>query len=144
MPTYPSNLKCGELGCKEPRSKLNSYCIKHGGKDNLDARQTDSIYQTPAWRSIRRRQLSIQPLCQACLSRGRVEAAQHVDHVFPWKHIGQHAFLHNIFQSLCHADHSHKTGQERKGNYLHWTMEGEKAYTQDDYQYAMHQNGRTG
>ena len=107
-------------------------------------RETDSIYQTPAWRTVRQRQLSIQPLCQACLTRGKVEQAQHVDHVFPWKAIGKHAFLNNIFQSLCHADHSHKTGQERKGNYLHWTMEGEKAYTQDDYSYAMHQNGRTG
>ena len=143
MPTYPSNTKCSELGCKEPRSKLNSYCTKHGGKDNLETRQTDSIYQTPAWRSVRQRQLSIQPLCQACLSRGRVKAAQHVDHVFPWKHIGKHAFLHNIFQSLCHADHSHKTAQERKGNYLHWTMAGEMAYTQADYSYALHQNSRT-
>jgi len=143
MPIYPHNNKCAELGCSDPRSRINSFCLKHGGRDNIPARQTDSVYQTPAWRSIRQRQLSIQPLCQACLHRGRIEAAQHVDHVFPWKHIGQHAFLHNIFQSLCHADHSHKTGQERKGNYLHWTMEGEKAYTQDDYQYAMHQNGRT-
>ena len=140
MPTYPSNSKCSELGCKEPRSKLNSYCTKHGGKDNMEARQTDSIYQTPAWRTVRQRQLSIQPLCQACLTRGKVEQAQHVDHVFPWKAIGKHAFLNNIFQSLCHADHSHKTKLERQGKYTHYTQEGEKEYTQADYPFQMHQN----
>ena len=137
MPTYPSNSKCSELGCKEPRSKLNSYCTKHGGKDNMEARQTDSIYQTPAWRTVRQRQLSIQPLCQACLSRGKVEQAQHVDHVFPWKAIGKHAFLNNIFQSLCHADHSHKTKLERQGKYTHYTQKGEKEYTQADYAFMV-------
>lgn len=139
MPNYPSNSKCSELGCKEPRSKLNSYCTKHGGKDSLEARQTDSIYQTPAWRSVRQRQLSIQPLCQACLSRGRIEAAQHVDHVFPWRHIGKQAFLHNIFQSLCHADHSHKTALEKQGKYIHYTLDGEKEYIVTDYPYVMGQ-----
>ena len=140
MPTYPTNTKCSELGCKEPRSKINSFCLKHGGKDNMEARQTDSIYQTPAWRTVRQRQLSIQPLCQACLTRGKVEQAQHVDHVFPWKAIGKHAFLNNIFQSLCHADHSHKTKLERQGKYTHYTQEGEKEYTQADYPFQMHQN----
>ena len=140
MPVYPHNTKCSELGCKELRSRINSYCIKHGGRDNLPSRETDSIYQTPAWRTVRQRQLSIQPLCQACLSRGKVEQAQHVDHVFPWKAIGKHAFLNNIFQSLCHADHSHKTKVERQGKYTHYTQEGEKEYTQADYPFQMHQN----
>lgn len=139
MPTYPHNVKCSELGCKEPRSRLNSFCLKHGGKDNLRTRDTDSIYQTLAWRTVRQRQLSIQPLCQACLSRGKVEAAQHVDHVFPWKHIGKHAFLHNVFQSLCHADHSHKTGLEKQGRYIHYTLDGEKEYTINDYNFVLRQ-----
>jgi len=103
----------------------------------VETRESNSAYQTPAWRTVRQRQLSIQPLCQACLSRGRVEAANHVDHVFAWKHIGKHAFLRNIFQSLCHADHSHKTGLEKQGIYVHYTAEGEKAYTIGDYGYVM-------
>lgn len=100
-------------------------------------RETDSIYQTPAWRTVRKRQLSIQPLCQACLSRGKVEAAVHVDHVFAWKHIGKQAFLHNIFQSLCPADHSHKTGMEKQGRYIHYTADGEREYTINDYAYVV-------
>jgi len=137
MPTCPTNSKCSELGCKEPRSRLNSFCIQHGGKDNLPTRETDSIYQTPAWKTVRQRQLSIQPLCQACLSRGKIEAAKHVDHVFAWKHIGKHAFLNNIFQSLCHADHSHKTGLEKQGIYTHYAFSGEKQYTKHDYAYVV-------
>ena len=140
MPTYPRNNKCSELGCKEPRSKLNSYCTKHGGRENLPTRETDSIYQTPAWRSVRQRQLSIQPLCQACLSRGRIEPALHVDHVFAWKHIGKQAFINNIFQSLCKADHSHKTGQEKQGVYIHYAHEGVRTYSKNDYAYVLHQN----
>lgn len=111
--------------------------MKHGGRDYAQARESDSIYQTPAWRTVRQRQLSTQPLCQACLSRGKVEAAQHVDHVFPWKHIGKHAFLHNVFQSLCQADHSHKTGLEKQGKYIHYTADGEKEYTVNDYNFVV-------
>ena len=116
---------------------MNTFCLKHGGKDNLPTRETDSIYQTPAWKSIRNRQLSIQPLCQACLSRGRVESAQHVDHVFPWKHIGAHAFTRNLFQSLCKPDHSHKTALEKQGKYTHYLIEGERTYSVSDYNYVM-------
>lgn len=137
MPTYPRNHQCSELGCKEPRSRLNSFCMSHGGKDNLTVRDTDAAYQSPAWRTLRRRQLSIQPLCQACLSRGRVEIAAHVDHLFAWKQIGQHAFLRNVFQSLCHADHSHKTQLEKQGRYIHYTPDGEKEYEATDYAYVV-------
>ena len=142
MPVYPSNKVCSELGCKAQRSALNSFCLDHGGKDYI-ANRDNSIYQTAAWRSIRGRQLSIQPLCQACLSRGRVEQAVHVDHVFAWKHIGRHAFDHNIFQSLCVADHSHKTASERKGKYIHYTAAGEVVYSKDDYAYIVHNSYQT-
>lgn len=139
MPTFPHATQCSELNCKEPRSRLNTFCMKHGGLNNLAKRETDSVYQTPAWRTVRQRQLSIQPLCQACLCRGIVAPANHVDHVFAWKHIGKQAFLNNIFQSLCHADHSHKTGQEKQGLYIHYALEGERSYTKEDYNYVMRQ-----
>jgi 5-methylcytosine-specific restriction endonuclease McrA len=140
MPTYPSNKLCAEFNCKNSRAKLSSYCTIHGGRDTMPTRDSDSIYQTPAWRSVRQRQLSMQPLCQACLSRGKVEQAQHVDHVFAWKHIGRHAFLNNIFQSLCQPDHSHKTAMERQGVYTHYTPDGERTYTKDDYTFIVMTN----
>lgn len=132
MPSTPINNKCQHLGCQNLKSKLNAYCLEHGGKDTV-VRDYDSVYQTPAWRSIRQRQLSIQPLCQGCLSRGRVEAAKHVDHVFPWRQIGKQAFLRNIFQSLCPECHSYKTGQEKQGAFLHFTSEGVETLSSEDY-----------
>lgn len=77
--------------------------------------------------------MSRQPLCQACLVTGKVEMAQHIDHVFPWKNYGEQAFSRNLFQSLCHAHHSHKTALERKGLYEHYTLEGVKTYAEGDY-----------
>ena len=119
------------LGCKQPKSKLNSYCLDHGGKEYTI--KQDGAYDTKLWKTTRRRQLSLQPLCQACLSKGIITAAHHVDHVFPWRQIGAHAFMQNILQSLCVEHHSYKTGKEKHGVILYWSQEGEKALTLDDY-----------
>ena len=132
MPYTPFNAKCSSLGCNNPRSKLNGFCMEHGGKQTI-VKESDSRYKTPAWKSIRQRQLSIQPLCQSCLSNGKIEAAKHVDHVFPWRQIGEQAFLHNIFQSLCPECHSYKTGQEKQGIYLHFGLGCVETLTEADY-----------
>jgi len=141
MPYLPSNHKCAHFGCATPRSKLNTFCSEHGGKEFV-SKESDSAYQTPAWRSVRQRQLSVQPLCQGCLSRGRVEQANHVDHVFPWRQIGKQAFMHNIFQSLCQACHSYKTGQEKQGVYEHYTTEGVRLLNKHDYSTSVRVNPR--
>lgn len=143
MPYAPFNSVCRELGCKNPRSKLNSFCSEHGGLEHTNDGK-DNAYSNPAWRTIRRAQLSKQPLCQSCLTRGQVNSATHVDHVFPWRHIGEHAFLNNIWQSLCTNCHSHKTGQERKGVYEHYTQDGIQALTKDDYGYTITQWNKNG
>ena len=135
MPTMPSNTKCEQLGCKNPRSKMNSYCSEHGGKEYV-SKESDSVYQSAFWKSTRRRQLSIQPLCQSCLSRNMVALATHVDHVFPWRRIGKHAFMHNIFQSLCHNCHSVKTGQEHQGIFEHFSKDKVITYSVSDYAFA--------
>jgi 5-methylcytosine-specific restriction endonuclease McrA len=138
MPTVPSQTTCASLGCKNPRSKLNTFCTEHGGKEYTQARDGDSIYQSTAWRTVRATQLSRQPLCQGCLVRGKVEAAKHVDHVFPWRQIGNHAFMHNIWQSLCPECHSYKTGKEKQGIVLHHTATGTETYQVTDYGAVMH------
>ena len=138
MPYAPFNSLCREFGCKQPRSKLNSFCIDHGGK-NHSGTGDSNVYSDPAWRTIRRGQLSKQPLCQSCLCKGHVSSAVHVDHIFPWRQIGQHAFLNNIFQSLCHECHSYKTGQERKGTFIHYIGDEEKIFSIADYGYTMTQ-----
>ena len=126
MPKVPINSVCAELGCKQPRSRFNGYCIDHGGRDTFDYKKHNQSqsrkdfnhkYATKHWRTLRQVQLSQHPLCAGCLSDGRIVPAQHVDHLFPWSQIGEHAFYRNIFQSLCQPCHSSKTHLEQKGIY---------------------------
>ena len=126
MPTVPTNTKCSVLGCKNKRSKYNSYCLEHGGRDTYnhkkynqsDKRQAgQDKYQSSQWRTLRQIQLSTHPLCASCLADGIVKQAQHIDHVFPWQQIGEVAFYRNLFQSLCTSCHSSKTALEQKGTF---------------------------
>ena len=107
MPSVPRYTKCSHLGCQEERSRYNTYCLTHGGKDTLPTSkhraEHNSMYQTAYWRNLRTVQLSKHPLCASCLTLGRVTQATHVDHVFPWTQINEEAFYRNIFQSLCHS-----------------------------------------
>lgn len=123
MPVVPKQTKCAYLGCGNERSPLNSYCMEHGGKtfnQSAKRKQTNAKYTTALWKRIRLIQLSRQPLCQSCLTKGRVCAANEVDHVFPWQQIGEHAFVANVFQSLCHECHSVKTSLEQQGVFRHY------------------------
>lgn len=138
MPILPVNTKCATYGCAIPRSKLNTYCIEHGGKNTIDTddrKAFTSMYQTNHWRTLRRVQLSKQPLCESCMCNGRVSTASHVDHVFPWNKIGKQAFYKNMFQSLCIECHSVKTNQEKQGVFTHYVTG--KQYTVNDYQIIM-------
>lgn len=139
MPTLPTYDKCIHLGCKNKKAKLSGYCVEHGGKDTYNAntteerKQSNSMYQTAFWRSTRATQLSRQPLCQSCLARGIVTPALHVDHLFPWRKIGSKAFKHNVFQSLCHECHSHKTKLEAQGICRYYELSNIIDYSVEQY-----------
>jgi len=141
MPTLPTNSKCSTLGCKDNRSKYNTFCINHGGRNSYndsDSRaESNSMYQSKQWKQTRTVQLSKQPLCQACLCVGRITAANHVDHVFAWNKVGKFAFYRNLFQSLCVNCHSAKTAQEQRGVYVHYVEAGPIEYTKNDYAWLM-------
>lgn len=141
MPSIPTYTKCQYLGCKQTRSRYNTYCLEHGGRDTLFNTQrrkdANAMYNTAAWRIMRTGQLSIQPLCQACLINGKVAEANHVDHVFRWQDIGRGAFYNNILQSLCLEHHSHKTALENRGIYEHYCKDGVKQYQKADYEPMM-------
>jgi 5-methylcytosine-specific restriction endonuclease McrA len=68
-----------------------------------------------------------------------VASAKHVDHLFPWSWIGEQAFYRNIFQSLCHECHSHKTSLEQDGIIMHYTNPP-KEYKLNDYALVMTMN----
>jgi 5-methylcytosine-specific restriction protein A len=108
--------------------------MEHGGKDWIDTqarKEFNSLYQTAFWKNKRVQQLSINPLCQACLKVGRVTQANHIDHVFAWNTLGRDAFYNNLFQSLCLECHSHKTGLEKQGIY--------RCYIGETKDYALHE-----
>lgn len=140
MPTAPFNSKCAHLGCNNPRSKHNGFCIEHGGRDTYNTkynktatrREHDRHYGSSFWQTQRIRQLTAYPLCAGCLAEGIYTPAVHVDHVFPWGQIGNHAFKLNIFQSLCHACHSSKTSLESKGTFRQYGQP-HKDYVLSDY-----------
>ena len=141
MPTLPTNTKCSSLGCKNPRSRLNSYCVEHGGINTIDTEQRKaftSMYQTNQWRTLRQAQLSKQPLCESCIKQGKVVQANHVDHLFAWNKIGKQAFYNNLFQSLCTNCHSHKSALEKQDIYIHYATG--KQYTINDYAYISKEN----
>ena len=149
MPTVPRNPKCGTLGCKNPRSKLSSMCLEHGGKDTYvlpsseERREFNRAYDS-AWRKVRAAQLSKQPLCQGCYSQGRITAARQVDHLFAWMALGKEAFHMNVLQSLCDECHAHKTGLERKGIYRHYQGSTHTDYALTDYSRVVGEAFRTG
>lgn len=50
-----------------------------------EARQWRRLYKLSAWRTARAAQLARQPLCERCLTEGRVTAATVVNHRTPHK-----------------------------------------------------------
>ena len=129
MPSIPTYTKCSMLGCKNERSKTNTMCLEHGGRDVFDYKRYNQserrkagldLYQSKQWRQLRQIELSKNPLCAACLAGGIVRQAQHLDHVFPWMQVGGNAFYVNLFQCLCQSCHSEKTQLEQMGICRHY------------------------
>lgn len=143
MPTAPTNTKCASLGCKTQRSRFSTFCLEHGGRDTYkgkfsqERKERNSMYDQAIWKRLRIAQLSRQPMCQACLLDGRIESANHVDHLFAWASVGKDSFYRNIFQSLCAEHHSHKTHLEQTGIYRHYDQDKAKDYALSDYGFAL-------
>ena len=142
MPTFPTSNKCEFFQCKNAKAKGAALCEIHGGKPKVssDRLEANRAYKHKSWESIRATQLSKQPLCQSCLLDNRVTMAGHVDHLFPWRSLGNFAFTRNKFQSLCVGCHSLKTASERKGLLLHFAPDGVKTYTINDYYSVISDN----
>lgn len=141
MPVTPPT-KCSEFGCKNPCEKGKSLCVDHAPSILISKERHDfnKKYKISAWDSIRQRQLSTMPLCQACLINKQVNQASHVDHVFPWRQIGEFAFRKNVFQSLCPECHGVKSGLEKKGIFRHYLKDDVRDYSVHDYQKVLYEN----
>src|SRR5215469_11799782 len=84
----------------------------------------ENLYKTARWQRLRKRQLEAGPLCQFCLERGIVTAANVVDHVAP--HKGDWTdFVTGQLQSLCGPCHnSAKRQVELRGYRLDVGVDG--------------------
>ena len=137
MPSIPLD-QCASYHCKAPSIKGSVFCTDHAPaqKTSKTREAFNAPYKSKAWAAIRARQLSREPLCAACKLEGRINQANHVDHVFPWAAIGEQAFTRNLFQSLCPECHGIKSGLEKRGVFRHYT---DKALdlTLKDYAYTM-------
>jgi 5-methylcytosine-specific restriction enzyme A len=65
------------------------------------------------WERLRKLKLANDPLCEACLSVGVIEAADTVDHVTPLRDGGPRLEMGNL-QSLSRICHARKTAAETK------------------------------
>lgn len=65
------------------------------------------------WRKYRATFLQEHPLCVACQRVGKLVAAQHVDHIVPYRD-GDDFYDSTNHQALCHACHSQKTARENQ------------------------------
>ena len=92
------------------------------------------MYAMIAWDSVRQRVLSENPLCVSCNCLGYVNMASHVDHLFAWRAIGEHAFMHYVFQPLCPECHGIKSALEKKGIFRHYIQPEPIDYELGDYQ----------
>lgn len=139
MPTLPTYTKCSHLGCQAQRELRRSFCAEHLNQKPAtsdDRLEASRFYGSTFWRQFKRIQLSKFPLCACCLLAGRITQASVVDHVFPWRKVGTHAFKVNLFQSLCPECHSRKTGLEQRGIVEHYTNQL-VTMTLADYGYAV-------
>ena len=59
------------------------------------------LYNTRRWRGVRADQLTHEPLCRMCASKGRITPATVCDHVEPKTKEDPATFFDGPFQSLC-------------------------------------------
>ena len=116
MPTMPGK-QCSNPGC--PNISSRGLCHECKQKRSKDRRndpsyiKAKSFYDSKEWKGIRNRQLNKQPLCEKCLSVGRVVRGAVVDHVIPWKGDRALAVDPDNLQTLCIECHNAKSATER-------------------------------
>lgn len=109
--------QCRHYGC--PRLVPGGgYCAQHAVeryRDYARARKgtlaDSAFYWSASWLKARRSHLAHEPLCRACAARGRVTAAEVVDHIVPIRHGGAQLDPENL-QSLCKVCHEAKSHAE--------------------------------
>lgn len=98
---------------KMQKTKLGIQKSKQYGQLNASYQERLKWYQTPRWKSLRKRFLEENPYCHKCLENGEYVEANTVDHIEghnpkEWKK----TFWIGPFMALCSSHHSEKTVKE--------------------------------
>jgi len=102
--------------CRAKHSNIGRFCDKcklsRPAGSPAAIKPTGRIYNSSAWKKIRKLKLSLNPLCELCSASGRITAAAMVDHVKEIKDGGKVYDLDNL-QALCWPCHAAKTARAR-------------------------------
>lgn len=106
MPNKPKK-PCKHQGC--PNLTDGLYCEQHKQTEN---RRYNKYQRDPAinkrygaaWKRIRKRYITLHPLCEECQRQHRYTPATEVHHILPLSEGGTHD--ERNLMSLCHACHS--------------------------------------
>lgn len=83
------------------------------------AKEYRRLYGTARWRATRKAQLAKQPLCETCLSQGRITAATVCNHADKDSKLTEDGFFAGPFTSECAPCHdSVIQKQEKRGHII--------------------------
>jgi 5-methylcytosine-specific restriction protein A len=111
MPVKPKRL-CAQLGCSALVD--SGYCGTHKRDTHTTSKQYQSLYNY-RWYKARNLYIKQNALCVVCLTKGRVNTAQVVDHIKPHKGDVILFWDRKNWQSLCAECHNIKTAMEDGG-----------------------------
>ena len=115
MPTRPkrpcNHPACPNLGCTDPAHVHRNSRQYDRSRGNAASRGYDS-----AWSRFAARYRDANPLCAIAKREGRVEAAEHVDHIIPLDIWRGGKFDGANLQPLSNSAHSAKTRHEHQRN----------------------------
>lgn len=80
------------------------------------------LYRTARWKRTRADQLQAEPLCRACMARGRVTEANVCNHMDKDAKATEEGFFAGPFSSLCAPCHD---AGEQKGESAGYTAEAD-------------------
>ena len=83
-----------------------------------EAQQYRRLYKTARWRQVRAAQLARQPLCETCLSRGRITPATVCNHADPETKRSPETFYVGPFTSECAPCHDSVIQRQEKRGYV--------------------------
>lgn len=95
-----------------PTSRKKTWIAPNKGNHTGRIRtEHDQFYHTPAWRAVRKRYITMNPVCEQCQKHGKITPGDMVDHIVPIKKGGDKLNFSNL-QTLCNPCHAYKSGKE--------------------------------